>query len=264
MSYPLSGLYRYPVKSLSGETLSSMSFDVIGPRYDRRFMLADADGKFITQRTYPAMAKLTAQMQSDESLIIHHPQIGPLEFSIAEFVKPQNVTVWNDSFEAHVTRSEQLAVLSGFLGLEVQLIWMADQVFRQVDRDFFDAPRQVSFADGFPVLLTNTVSLEDLNERLEEPVPMSRFRPNIVVDAAQAFEEDTWKEVQIGEVKFAVVKPCSRCVMTTLDDEGKTSKEPLKTLATYRRNEFGVCFGQNLVPLNEGQIDLGEPLKVLR
>jgi uncharacterized protein YcbX len=105
--------------------------------------------------------------------------------------------------------------------------------------------------------------LLDLNGRLEQPVSMSRFRPNIVVSGQEPFEEDSWRRIRIGEIEFAVVKPCSRCVMTTIDDAGEKGKEPLKTLATYRRNEHGACFGQNLVPLSNGHIRVRDELVVL-
>lgn len=267
MSFSLSALNHFPVKSLRGLSQTEMGFDAIGPLFDRRFMLVDASGKFLSQRRYPAMAKLSTHFDGSH-LEIDVPDAGCLSFALADFGQVRTVAVWGDQLEAYACDDEMLAPLADFLGVPLSLVWMSDQVFRQVDREFFAEDRQVSFADGFPVLLTNTASLSELNQRLvakgQGAVPMDRFRANIVVAGAAPYEEDAWAEVQIGEVRFAVVKPCSRCVMVTLDDAGQKSKEPLKTLSEYRRNAFGVCFGQNLVPLNEGRICLDDELTVLR
>ena len=197
-------------------------------------------------------------------MALSHPSFGVLEYHLHEFSEPLQVSVWNDSVSAlGLGISEKDAVLSKYVGKAVRLVFMPDSSFRQVDREYFSADRRGSFADGFPVLLCNTASQLDLNSRLEEPVPMSRFRPNIVVSGQEPFEEDRWRRIRIGEIEFAVVKPCSRCVMTTINDAGEKGKEPLKTLATYRRNEHGVCFGQNLVPLSHGQISVRDTLVVL-
>lgn len=266
MSFTLSALNAFPVKSLQGLSQTEMGFDAIGPLFDRRFMLVDANGRFLSQRRYPVMAQLSATFDGS-CLEIDLPGAWRLSLDVAEFSHLRKVTVWGDQFEAYACDDQKLAPLADFLALPLSLVWMSDQVFRQVDREFFAPDRQVSFADGFPVLLSNTASLRELNQRLvgkgHNAVSMARFRANIVVAGSAPYEEDTWAEVQIGEVRFAVVKPCSRCTMVTLDEAGQKSKEPLKTLSEYRRNAFGVCFGQNLVPLNEGCIRLHDELTVL-
>jgi uncharacterized protein YcbX len=146
--------------------------------------------------------------------------------------------------------------------LKAHLLSLGWDAVRQVDRDFFEKDQNVSFADAFPLLLTNSASLADLNSKLEQSVSMSRFRPNIVFEGGVAFEEDDWKQVSIGGVDFDLVKPCSRCGMTTIGEDGKLGKEPLKTLAGYRRNEYGVCFGQNLVHRSLGMLKVGDVLVV--
>jgi len=267
MAFDLDGLFYYPVKSMKGLSSQELEFDHVGPMWDRRFMLVDEAGKFVTQRKYPQMSQLDAQV-SPKGLLLSHQSFGRVSIDIGAFTQSAEVKVWSDEVSALSCPPSQTRALSDYLGVDVRLVWMAPESFRQVDREFFDAPRQVSFADGFPVLLTNTASLDDLNERLcskgEPPVSMNRFRPNIVVSGRQAFEEDAWLELKVGEVKFAVVKPCSRCVMTTIDERGEKGREPLSTLSTYRRNDFGVCFGQNLVPLNEGRIRMNDVVEVTK
>lgn len=263
MSFYLQSLHYYPVKSLGEIESDSLRFDEFGPALDRRFMLVDDSDCFVTQRSETSL-RFIAVSVSAERLALNHPSFGVLEYHLHEFSDPLEVSVWNDSVSALcLGNSEKDAVLSEYIGKSVRLVFMPDSSFRQVDREYFSADRRVSFADGFPVLLCNTASLLDLNGRLEQPVSMSRFRPNIVVSGQEPFEEDSWRRIRIGEIEFAVVKPCSRCVMTTIDDAGEKGKEPLKTLATYRRNEHGACFGQNLVPLSNGHIRVRDELVVL-
>jgi uncharacterized protein YcbX len=145
------------------------------------------------------------------------------------------------------------------------LVHLAQEYKRIIDQEYATSPDDhTGFADGYPILLASEGSLEDLNARLETPVPMNRFRPNLVVRGCPPFEEDRWKRIRIGEVELAVVKACARCVVTTIDkDNLETSREPLKTLAKFRKHPRGVLFGQNLIPLNQGHIQTGMPVEVL-
>lgn len=257
-------LHSYPVKSLEGLDLTSLSFDAFGPENDRRFMLIESEtGKFVTQRSHPKMCLLKTQM-SDDGLRVIMPGGEMLEYFMSGFSEPVEAQVWGDCVEALASalRAHDQC-LSAFLATRVRMVWMPDSCFRQVDRDYYDAPRKVSFADGFPVLITGTASLADLNSKLAHPVSMSRFRPNLVVATSESFEEDRWRRIRVGQIEFAVVKPCSRCVMTTVDEKAQKGKEPLRTLAAYRRNEFGVCFGQNAVPNGLGNIAVGDVVEVL-
>lgn len=261
MAYSLTDLFTYPVKSMRGNVSSSMLIDDFGPSGDRRYMLVDDSGQFVTQRKHPQMCHLSASID-ERGICLSGGGVSELVYQ--NFDQPLSVRVWGDEVEAMSSAHVELDKrLSDYLSLSVRLVYMPDSTFRQVDRDYFEADQRVGFADAFPILLVNRASLADLNSRLESPVTVNRFRPNVVFDGDVAFQEDDWQRVKIGEVEFAVVKPCSRCVMTTVDEHGNKGAEPLRTLATYRKNSVGICFGQNLVPLYQGTISLDDSLTVL-
>ncbi len=253
----------YPVKSLSPVSVTSRSVDDFGLTGDRRWMLVDGEGKFITQRTHPQLAKvcvtdsegfLEVTLPTDNSFRVASPGTG----------QAREVCVWGDSVPAVAAAPELSEALSDFLSMPCELVYMPESTFRQVDRAFFNADQRVSFADGFPFLLLSLESLADLNQRLEEPVGINRFRGNLIVQGTAPYEEDQWRRILIGNIEFSVVKPCSRCVMTTVNPKtGKKGREPLMTLAGYRKNEFGVCFGQNLVHLSGGELNVGDRIEVL-
>ncbi|MFT6906974.1 MAG: hypothetical protein ACJAS1_003647 [Oleiphilaceae bacterium] len=266
----VSGLYYYPVKSLRGISLDQAEIDDFGFRNDRRFMLIDDKNQFVTQRTHPQLSLLsvtvtTSKSNEFDSLNISSESLGHLYFNMDQFrrfdVDISNVIVWNDSVEAVILKNKETQCLSEFLGLHVRLAYMSGSSFRQIDRQYYSEDKRVSFADGYPFLLTSEASLKDLNDRLSLPIPMTNFRPNIVISGGiSAYAEDVWKRVIIGDITFELVKPCSRCVMTTINSNGWKSenKEPLKTLNKYRKNDFGICFGQNLVHLSQGEIRKGD------
>ncbi|MDX1452922.1 MAG: MOSC domain-containing protein [Oleiphilaceae bacterium] len=260
MSLRVQSLFYYPVKSLQSVSVNAIDLDEFGPRYDRRFMFVSEDGTFVTQRQEPALSQWSASFDGDCLVLKHADQSW--QFPLSSFSVSMPVKVWGDGVLGLKT-DRDLREISEKLCRKVNLVYMPDSCFRQVDRAFFASDQRVSFADGFPILLTNTASLEDLNERLKHPVEMWRFRPNLVVEGAEPYEEDGWSEIQIGEIHLRVVKPCSRCVMTTIDQHGQKGKEPLATLATYRKNDFGVCFGQNLVQLSQGNIRVGDEVKII-
>lgn len=261
----VTGLFCYPVKSLGGMTLDYADFDDFGICWDRRFMLVDTQGHYVTQRKQPILSLFSASIRGDADAVclsITTPQGQVLEFTLSEFNRELSVKVWSDQVAAYACDSAKIAALIDATGMALDLVFMPESTFRQVNRDWFDAEQRVSFADGFPVLLTTEASLADLNSRLQTPVPMKRFRPNIVMDGAAPYDEDGWKQVRMGEVLFDLVKPCSRCVMTTIDETGTKGAEPLKTLTTYRKNDVGVCFGQNLVHRARGRLRLGDRVEV--
>lgn len=262
----VTSLHYYPVKSMQGIALNSIKLDDFGIQGDRRFMLIDQSGKFVTQRKHPILSKFSATILSaagKSGLTISAPGIGDVSFDIEDFSREMDVVVWGDCVKALAASNEQSREISRLLNLDVSLVYMPNETFRQVDRDFFAGDQRVSFADAFPLLLASEASLNDLNEKLDTPVPMGRFRPNIVIDGLDAFAEDGWKKLRIGQLEFDCVKPCSRCIMTTVDENSKTGVEPLRTLATYRKNEFGVCFGENLVHRSLGTITVGDDVIVL-
>ena len=257
----------YPVKSTRRIALSESEVLPRGLPWDRRWMLVDASGKFITGRQHPGLATVQTQI-GDNVLHIHaagHDSLSlplvPRERRVVE------VTVWKDSVDALLAGSEADAWFSDFLGLDCRLVQMTDDISRGVNPDYGRAGDQVSFADGFPLLLISEASLTDLNSRLDQPVEMRRFRPNLVIDGERPYAEDDWRRIRVGEVEFEGVKNCSRCVFTTIDpDTGEKSPdmEPLRTLSSYRRRpEGGVYFGQNLIPRSAGVIRVGDSVTVL-
>jgi uncharacterized protein YcbX len=243
-----------------------MNIDAFGPQFDRRFMLVGDDLKHVTQRTDPVMANIDVAFNGS----VLHLDFAQHSFRVpvSVFNEPLLASVWADQVDAlalqqSAPESSVDDALSVFLGKNVRLVYMPSSTYREVDPEFSKMSAQVSFADGFPILLCGEASLADLNSRLSAPVKMERFRPNIVVSGGAAFAEADWKKIRIGGIEFDSVKPCSRCSMITLDERGSFSKEPLKTLASYRSNRFGACFGENLVHRGVGVLELGMTVEVL-
>lgn len=259
-------LYIYPIKSLGGIKMKSSLALQRGFEFDRRLMLIDENGRFITQRVYSQLALLQTGIAEAGILITHkqHPELNtivPFNHTREETI---TVSIWDDTVEAFHLNEELDEWFSAFLQFPCRLIYLPEDGTRAVDTRYAENGEQVSFADAFPYLLIGQASLDDLNTRLTEAVPMDRFRPSIVVAGSPAFDEDTWKEIKIGEVRFKVAKPCARCVLTTVNQEtGIKGKEPLLTLSRYRTANNKVLFGQNLIALNEGIIKEGDQLEVL-
>ena len=258
-------LFIYPIKSVGGIRLNEAKVEERGFEFDRRWMLIDENGKFLSQRTYPQMALLKVEIEA-ESLKVFHASY-PTDFVQIPFNEKGkellSVTVWDDQMPAQLVNSSLDQWFSNVLGTNVRLVKMPLSTERKVDPKYAVNGESVSFADGMPYLLIAQESLNDLNEKLVTPVPMDRFRPNIVFSGGDAFIEDSWSEIQIGEVKMQVVKPCARCVMTTIDQEtGIKNAEPLKTLATYRKVGNKILFGQNVVALSNGTIKVGDKLNI--
>lgn len=271
----VSQVFTYPVKSLQGISSDTFQIDDFGFKHDRRFMLVDENNKFITQRTHPKLALLSVDITLSslgalDAVHIFSEEVGRLTFPIHLFkehlspetgIAGEETVVWGDSVKSCILDASYTEKISHFLGVNARLAYMPDSSFRQVDREFFSEDKRVSFADAYPFLLTSEASLADLNARLEQPVLMTNFRPNIVISGGvSAYAEDVWQRIIIGDIAFELVKPCSRCVMTTINAKGEKSKnqEPLRTLSKYRKNDFGVCFGQNLVHLSQGIIRVGD------
>ncbi len=261
----LSSIHIYPIKSTAGIALSNSWVDDFGLSFDRRFVLTNAQGKFITARTKPRLCLVQASLTAS-GLVLSAPEMPLLEISYQDFSDSyQQVTVWADQIDSQYCHKKYDQWFSEFLGFECQLHFFGQQSNRAVK----NSTKQVGFADGYPLLLISQASLDDLNNKLtDHHVKMSQFRPNLVIENTSAFAEDTWQQIRIGEVIFDVVKPCSRCVFTTVDPltgVKNASKEPLMTLKRYRQVERGeVMFGQNLIPVNKGQIKQGDKLTVLK
>ena len=261
----LSSLIYYPIKACRGFEVDSSRIERMGLEHDRRVMLVTPEGKFLTQREHPRLALVTPRLDND-TLTLSAPGFDSIQLGVQTTGTPWLVNIWKSDGVHAIDQGEEAAGwFSDWLGTPVRLVHIADGYLCKVNEKYVVSPDDhTGFADGYPILLASEESLHDLNSRLESPVPMNRFRPNIVVKGCEAFAEDTWKRIRIGDVELAVVKPCARCVVTTIDKETlEHSKEPLKTLGKYRKHELGAIFGQNTIPLNEGRLRLGMSVEVL-
>lgn len=259
-------IFIYPIKSLGGLRLSEAVVEEKGFQYDRRWMLVNEEGVFLSQRDYPQLALLKVELGVNELVVFRKNEKEKLiqvPFEMANGPEIM-VTIWDDQVLGKVVHPEISTWFSDYLGIEVNLVVMPESSHRKVDQRYAVNCESVSFADGMPYLLIGQESLNDLNSRLERPVPMDRFRPNIVFSGGSPFLEDSLREFKIGEVEFQIVKPCARCVMTTVDQEtGKKGKEPLKTLSGYRTINNKVYFGQNVVALGPGKVKIGDHIQSL-
>lgn len=263
----LSSLIVYPLKSASGIEREDAVVERRGLAGDRRWMVVDADGTFLSQRSYPQLA-LVDVTERPGGLRLVAPGRPALEVPVPNANAARlRVTVWDDPVDAALASEEAHDWLSTHLDTDARLVYMRTDAHRPVDDAYaVRSDDTVSFADGYPLLLTNESSLDDLNARLDAPLPMNRFRPNVVVAGAEPWAEDTWRRLQIGGTIFHAVKPCGRCSVTTVDQQsGQRGAEPLATLARFRRNpESGkVDFGWNLIPEREGRLSVGDSVEVL-
>lgn len=261
----LSGLHVYPIKSVGGIPLGVSDVDERGLRYDRRWMLVDEAGQFASQRQIPRLALIGVHIEPDR-LVVDAPGMSPLDVPL----RPTDgklipARIWNDVVRASLVGDDADRWFGEFLGVRCRLVYLPHESVRPVDPVYGRPGDQVGLADGFPFLLISEASLADLNARLEQPLPMNRFRPNLVVRGCEPFAEDGWSLVRIGPVTFRVVKPCSRCTITTVDQRtAARGKEPLRTLARFRKVGTKVLFGQNLVHDATGTLRKGDPVEILQ
>jgi uncharacterized protein len=257
----LSSIIVYPIKSCAGISVSRWEVDAFGLQFDRRWMVTTPRGQFLTQRELPALARVHVTIASPH-LRITAPGADELVTPLVPLGgRPVATRVWDHP--VRVVAPDHLADqwFSDYLGYEVVLAYMPEDVVREVDRNYAPDGGRTGFADAFPFLLIGEASLADLNSRLVEPLPMNRFRPNLVVAGSRAFEEDRWRRLSIGGILMQVVKPCARCVVTTTDQETLVrTDEPLRTLARYRRQDGKVMFGQNVTHYRTGPLKVGDPV----
>jgi uncharacterized protein YcbX len=261
----VSNLTYYPIKACRGIEVDSSCVSRMGLEHDRRMMVVTPEGECLTQREYPRLARVTPKL-SDGLLELSAPNYESIQLGIQTSGTPCLVNIWESKGVHAIDQGEEAANwFSDWLGTQVRLVHIADGYKRLVNENYVvNDDDHTGFADGYPILLASEEGLDDLNLHLESPVPMNRFRPNIVVKDCEPFEEDTWNRIRIGDVELAVVKPCARCVVTTIDKESlEKNKEPLKTLGKYRKQALGAIFGQNVIPLNEGRLRLGMNVEVL-
>lgn len=259
----LSEIWIYPVKSLGGIRLPSAFVMQKGLQLDRRWMLVDENGRFMTQRTTPKMALFALKSIGDSLWITHGDDAVLLPTNGSNPGKPVKAQIWNDTVDVLEEHEAFSLWFSERLGLPCRLVSFPEQNPRPVDPRYRLAAENVSLADGYPVLIIGQASLDDLNARLENPVPMNRFRPNLVFRGGEPYEEDGWKEFTVGNNRFKGVKPCDRCVLTTVDQAtGVKGREPLLTLSRYRKQGDKINFGQNAIPIDYHQIHEGDEITI--
>ncbi len=266
----LSSLHLYPLKSAAGVQVDALAIEPRGPRGDRRWMVVDAEGRFLTARLLPEMVLIWAEIAGD-GLRLSAPGRDAIEIA----VPPSDgerlpATVWRDTVDALSAGPAAEAWISAYLQRPARLVYMDAAARRSVDPAYARPGDEVGFADGFPLLLISQASLDALNLRLARagaaPVTMAQFRPNLVVDGVEAHAEDGWRGVRIGGLLFEAVKPCTRCVFTTVDPalgRRRDDGQPLEMLKSYRRTPAGVTFGMNLIARDLGTLRIGDPVDVV-
>jgi len=257
----LTNIYIYPVKSLAGIELQESETEERGLKYDRRWMLINDQGEFMSQRKHPKMALLKPKFENNK-LQVTAPDLSNIKIPL-EKVSDEiaSVNIWGTDCKGYIVSDEHNQWFSEQLGTNCKLVFMGDQK-RNIKS--LENEGEVSYADGYPYLIVGQSSLDDLNKRLNVPIPTDRFRPNLVFSKALPFEEDKWNYFKIGNVEFLGVKPCARCVMTTINQfTGEKGKEPLKTLATFRQRDNKIYFGLNAVLNGNGMIKVGDTLNVV-
>lgn len=259
----LTEIWIYPIKSLGGIRLKQAKVLEKGLAYDRRWMLVDKEGQFLTQRVHPQMALFKLTINNDQLTITHTQKLSKHSILLkpSRIHELKEVTIWDDTVKAFEVSSESSDWFSDMLQIPCKLVYFPEENSRVVDPKYASNNENVSLADGYPFLIIGEASLADLNSRMESPLPMNRFRPNFVFSGGQPFEEDTWKEFAVGTNRFLGVKPCSRCVLTTIDQEtAEKGGEPLRTLATYRKWDNKIYFGQNLLAIDHTFVQEGDSI----
>lgn len=234
-----------------------------GLQYDRRWMLVDETGKFMTQRIYPKMALFKLSILNLQLKIEHAQHKIYVDVKMVNVSNPLTVTIWNDTVTAFEVNPAHSEWFSKMLGISCRLVFFPEENSRAVDARYQVNGENVSLADAYPFIIIGQSSLDDLNAKLKEPVPINRFRPNFVFEGGKPFEEDSWRNFSIGDTRFVGVKLCDRCVLTTVNQStGEKGVEPLKTLASYRNRNNKIYFGQNLVALDYNTVTVGDNIVV--
>ena len=260
----VSELTIYPLKSAQGINLTKLSYKKRGPQFDREWMVVNSKNQFLSQRQFPLMCLIKAQL-TDKELILTAPNCSPLLISFNNST-PQKavVEIWKDQVNAIDCGSEAQNWISGYLGIDCRLITMPKETKRLVDSGYASNKETVSFADGFPSLIISQASLDDFNSKLEQPISMAHFRPNIVIDDCPAYAEDIWQAIKINGIIFSLVKPCSRCIIPAIEpNSGNKRMDIIKALSTYRRRGNATYFGQNALHNINGEICVGDKVELI-
>ncbi len=259
----VSDLYIYPIKSTAALSMTALHFDELGPRFDRNWMVVDAKGMFMSQRKFPKMCLIQARVLGD-TLRLKAPMQN--EISLAETSSELlSVSVWGDEVLAYDCGDETAHWLSEYLQKECRLVQVGEKTQRKVDLDFAHKGELVAFADGFPSLIVSSASLNEFNSHLEMPIDMRSFRPNIVIEGSSAYAEDDWKSIRIRDLTFDLVKPCSRCIMPSINPDTATKEMAINQalLRTRRGADGKTYFGQNALHRSLGNIRVGDQVEVL-
>ena len=260
----VSELYIYPIKSLGGISLDTAEITEKGFKYDRRWLLIDKNNRFLSQRELSVMALLKVSITTNGLLVTHSPSSDNI---LIPFLPQTNqycrVTIWDDTCNAVYVSADTDKWFTKKLGVKCRLVYMPDDYKRQVDEKYAPEGFVTSFSDAYPFLIVGQSSLDDLNSRLADQLPINRFRPNIVFTGGKPFEEDIIDHFVINHINFYGVKLSARCILTTIDQITTVkAKEPLKTLTKYRRRGNDVFFGQNLIHTGHGFISVGDDIDV--
>ncbi|MEG8274931.1 MOSC domain-containing protein [Streptomyces sp. AHA2] len=269
----LHSIHVHPVKAVRGLAPGEAAVEPWGLAGDRRWAVVDDGGKVLTQRRLPRLALAAAELLPGGGVRLSAPGMEPLTVPVPREAGTVPMEIFRDKVEAVPAEgADAHAWWSSYLGVGARMVHMDDPATRRPVAPEYARPGDtVSFADGFPLLLTTTSSLDALNTSIaqgehahEGPLPMNRFRPNVVVAGTPAWAEDGWSRLAVGEVEFRVAKPCGRCVVTTTDQgSGERGREPLHSLGLLRRLDGRLVFGQNLVPLSRGTLRVGDPVRIL-
>jgi len=265
MSLMLASLRVYPVKSCRGIDVAAWDVDRLGLALDRAFMIVEEDtGLFITQRRDPVLARIVPVLH-DDTMVLTASGVTPVHVPLRQTEGPRRpVTVWRHEGVGVDQGDEVAAWLSAHIGRRARLVRAPPDHARRVNPERTTVEAHTAFSDGYPLLLVSQASVDALNARLELPVDVARFPPNLVVAGSAPFAEDGWRRLRIGPLDVVIVKPCERCVITTLDPEQgvRTGDEPLRTLASFRRTAEGVLFAQNAIALQTGRLAVGDVVDV--
>jgi uncharacterized protein len=262
-TYRLTQIWIYPIKSLGGIPLVSAKVLPKGLENDRRFMLIDSTCTAITQRDQPLMTLFKLTLDGSDLIVNFKGATIRIPVKPKQYLAPITVDIFDDKIQACEVSPEFSNWFSKHLGVDCKLMFFPEDNPRPVAAEYSLNEDNVSLADAYPILIIGEESLKDLNNRLSEKVPMNRFRPNLVFSGGNSFDEDKWKTFSIGAGEFVAVKPCARCVLTTINQEtAEKGSEPLKTLASYRTKSNKVHFGQNLLITQPTEIKTGDPILI--
>lgn len=258
----VSELYIYPLKSGRGLSLPHVNYNARGPALDRQWMVINSKNRFLTQRQKAHMCLIETSI-ADDALILNAP--GMEELSLSFYESEIDVTVWQDNVTALDCGSKAASWISRYLETsDCRIVIMPESTKRLVDENYATQQQTVSFADGFPSLIISQASLDDFNQKIDTPISMINFRPNIVISDCAPYAEDNWKELRINGIQFSLVKPCSRCIMPSINPEtGAKQMEVLHALNKYRRKDKATYFGQNALHNTSGIINVGDKVEII-